>query len=251
MRRVNAHSHWLLLIAGISGLLIGLDPLNLEAPATAAPLDEKAELPQSWSDARIVAELAKDCAFNPDELKGDARLEWMGTPQMGDSSALSCSAAFEQSCTYDPCFTEEQTQCHPRCGNSCRQCGKGCASKCETCKSACKDDACRLSCAKSCATCHESCVRQRDRCATGTCTAEYRQCRLKLKRTWLAKGCPKVCRGYLHCQELCTAKLKDLSQNYEKCSKPCEPADKKGCDIALCGGEFGMGIDPVKYPEPN
>lgn len=244
-------------MVSVSVLLVAPDRHHLPAAATAETLGESSEAISSWSDARIVAELAKDCAFNPDELKGARREEWLGPPQMGSSSPLSCSAAFEQSCTYDPCFEEQQTQCHPRCGSTCRQCGKGCATKCESCKSQCKDKdkdkdaACRMSCARSCATCHEGCVRQRDRCATGSCTAEYRQCRLKLKSSWAAKGCPKVCRGYLQCQERCAAKIQDHSQVYDKCVKPCQPADKKGCDIALCGGEFGMGIDPTKYPESD
>lgn len=248
MRRVHTYSHWAFLIFALAGLTLGAGNGRLDAAPPDSPAPQ-APLPSAWTDPRIIVELAKSCAFDPDLLKGDERAAWIEPQQMGDNSPLSCSASFEQSCTYDPCFVSEESHCKPRCSSSCRECGKGCAKSCESCKRQCKDDACRLGCATSCAKCHETCVRNRDRCTTGTCTQEYRQCRFKLKRDWAAMGCPKVCRDYLQCQERCAAKVKDEGEVYDKCGKPCQPADRKGCDIALCGGRFGMGIDPRKYPE--
>jgi hypothetical protein len=200
-----------------------------------------------WSDPRVLAEIEKSCAFDPDELKGEERKKWTGTLYPGSHNIMSCYTGFDQSCVYDPCWDVETRECQPRCNDGCRSCGKECRAACESCKSGCKDDACRKGCARTCADCHERCVRTRDRCATGTCAEGYRACRLKLKSDWRRNGCKELCQKYLACQKPCIKKHEAKGDSYEACTKPCEPKNLRGCQMTFCGGNFGMGVDPEAY----
>jgi hypothetical protein len=226
------------------------------AAAAAAPPAEKPDKPPpSWTDARVIAELEKSCAFDPDKLSSDERAAWF---KPGHSSAMSCQGELDQSCVYDPCYIKEERSCKPRCVSQCKSCGAACATTCETCKQTCKgqgkspsdEAACRLGCATSCGACHQTCVRSRDRCSTGTCSSEYRACRSKLKAEWQGNGCPEVCRVYLSCQRPCLRKHEKKGDGWEACTKPCYPPkdQRNGCDLLLCSGsEFSMGIDPADW----
>lgn len=184
--------------------------------------------PSSWSDPRVIAELIKSCAFDPDKLEGEAVIKWLGDLADDETSPLSCSAVMEQSCVFDPCFSTQEEECKPRCTKKCHGCGKRCVTACEACKRNCQDDACRMDCAKQCATCREECVRQRDRCATGTCTQEYKHCRKKLRAEWTSKGCPKICKDRQECLDRCQKK------DGKDCTSKCDPSDEKGCDLLMC-----------------
>lgn len=231
----------------INALLL-LGALLAAASCRSAEAQSAPTPPASWSDPRVIAELAKNCAFDPDAIPYEQRKQWTGELYPGKRSPLSCALSFDQSCVYDPCYDEETRECRPRCAKSCHDCGTACAATCETCKRACSDDNCRIACAKSCASCREGCVRTRDRCATGTCTEQFKQCRQKLKDDWLRKGCANVCRAYLRCQKPCISKHDKAGDAYEACTKPCEPKDNKGCNFQFCGGNFGMGINPTEWP---
>lgn len=204
--------------------------------------------PASWSDPRVIAELKKSCAFDPDKLKGEERKQWLGSDfGEGSRSIMSCYTGIEQSCVYDPCFESDQRDCRPRCAKTCHDCSDTCGKTCESCKAACQKGpagaACLSACATTCATCHETCVRTRDRCHTGTCTEEYKQCHKKLRADWKRKNCRAVCNQYFACQNPCIKKHDKKGDAYEACTKPCEPKDKKGCNLMFCGGAYGMGID--------
>lgn len=216
------------------------------APAAQAPPREES-LPTSWSDPRVLAELQKGCHFDPDSLPEAQRSKWLGERGPGESSPLSCEAEFDQSCVYDPCFDSAERSCKPRCTSACKQCGQDCATSCESCRERCNDEACTAACARSCATCREGCVRQRDRCATGTCTEAYKACRTKLRSDWRKNECGQVCRSYVSCERRCLARRKgDNEDAFSLCAKPCRKSIKsRGCDLSLCqGSQFSMGIDP-------
>jgi hypothetical protein len=220
-------------------------PPGSEKDKAKAEDGEAPEPPKSWSDPRVLAELVKSCAFEPDSLPEADRQKWLGVQDEGNAdSPLSCSASMEQSCVYDPCHDEQSSKCNPRCESKCRSCGKSCAARCETCKTPCQDDACRMACASKCASCRESCVRRRDRCATGTCTEEYKKCRVKLRDEWEANGCAEICKTIEDCKSACEEK-NQKAKRQKDCDKAC-PAPKGGgkCDMNLCSGEGGMGIDP-------
>jgi hypothetical protein len=220
------------------------------APPPVAPPPPPAAQPESppvgaWTDPRVIAELVKDCKFDPDTLTEDQRKPWNKNSYPGSRSALSCKLGFEQSCVYDPCFDKERSDCRPKCAKSCSDCGTQCADACATCKASCHDDACKTACATQCASCRQDCVRVRDRCSTGTCTNQYRQCRKKLKSDWLGNNCPEVCRALMRCQKPCLRKHPDGVDSLDSCDKPCRPKDTHGCNVNFCGGAFGMGIDPL------
>lgn len=202
--------------------------------------------PKSWDDPRVLAELTKNCAFDPESLPASERKQWLGEHDEGDGdSPLSCTASMEQSCVYDPCHDEQSRQCNPRCESKCRSCGKTCADKCEKCKTPCQDDACRMACAKKCASCHETCVRKRDRCATGTCTEEYKKCRVKLRDEWTANGCTEICETHSACKTACEEK-NEKAKKKKDCDKACPtPKGADKCDLLLCKNEESMGIDPT------
>lgn len=241
-------------------LLLGLSLLTAPAaagpPAAATPPPGKPaarsaavieERPKSWTDPQVVRELEKSCAFDPDKIKdADEKARWLGPIEMGESSPLSCQAAFDQSCVYDPCWTQQEDKCKPACTKACLSCGAACVAPCEACKQACTDGACKTRCAQQCAACHETCVRQNDRCSTGTCTEEYKRCGVDLKKSWKKNNCKQVCRTYTTCAERCGG------DDYpdEKCQKRCKPKADRGCDLALCQWKFGMGID-LDQSEPR
>jgi hypothetical protein len=201
--------------------------------------------PPKWTDDKVVNELTKSCAFDPDTMDAKHRKAWTGDIEFGDSSPLTCAAAEDQSCVYDPCFDATEEKCKPRCTKDCRSCGKTCAASCETCKMDCKDFGCRRACAEKCATCHEACVRDRDHCATATCTAEYEACHAKMKSDWRANNCTKaVCGPYAACFDKCQKDHGGL----EPCMKRCKPKNPGKCNVTFCKiGDF-MGIDLDEDP---
>lgn len=219
-------------------------------PATppAPPPRPPARHPSSWTDAVVIDELEKNCAFDPDRLTPEQSAVWFDP---NETNALSCQVGFDQSCVYDPCFTDTEDRCKPRCAKQCRSCGAACATACETCKRACKpeDKDCRRRCATTCATCRQACVRTLDRCSTGTCTNEYKACRSKLKADWQNNRCVEVCRVYADCQRPCLRKHEKKGDGYEACTKPCYPPkeQRNGCNMLLCPGDFSMGIDPMDW----
>lgn len=224
-------------------------PANEKVPAKPVATDGKSEglePPKAWSDPRVLAELAKNCAFDPESLPASERKQWLGEHEEGDAdSPLSCTASMEQSCIYDPCYDEQSSQCNPRCESTCKSCGKACASQCETCKTPCQDDACLMACANKCASCHESCVRKRDRCATGTCTEEYKKCRVKLRDAWTANGCTEICDKHTACKTACEAK-NESAKKQKDCDKACAaPKSAAKCNLLLCKNDQSMGIDPT------
>lgn len=207
----------------------------------AAHAETKREPPSSWTDPRVLRELTKSCAFDPDDLPPAQRGRWIGELDADDESPLSCNVAMEQSCVYDPCFEEEEEACKPACTKTCQGCGKGCAARCEECKGGCKDDACRKACARGCGKCREACVRTRDRCATATCTAQYKVCRQKLRTSWRKNRCPQKCKTFQACEARCSKKKGPAET---ACSEACKQA-VTGCNTQLCPDEDGMGIDPL------
>jgi hypothetical protein len=208
---------------------------SLGSRAEAADSDEP---PSSWTDPRVLAELAKSCAFNPDKLKKSARAKWTGDLSDGGTSVMSCDAGYEQSCVPDPCNDDMNNKCRPRCQKSCTSCGTACVTTCETCKSGCTDEACRQSCARGCAECRQECVRQRDRCATGTCSAQYKECDRKRKAAWKRNNCPKVCSDFKECKERCEKKPAKPGSPPD-CEDECKPSSGK-CNLVFCDeGEWG------------
>lgn len=239
----RARRPWVLLV--LFNLTVSLLAIAAHAGPATTPAAKAApqEPPRSWSDPRVLDELTRSCAFDPDQLPEGKAQAWLGDRGPGDSSPLSCTAELDQSCEFDPCF-DEQEACKPGCTKACGACGSTCVKGCESCKSACKDLACRKSCATKCASCREACVRQRDRCATGTCTEVYKQCRLKLRATWEKNGCARACKPYVACQTRCSESKKD-----QDCMKLCKKHEVKACDMRLCqGGPMSMGIDPAAEP---
>jgi hypothetical protein len=185
----------------------------------------------------------KSCAFDPDRLPEAERERWTGLLLSGESSVMTCRAAFEQTCVNDPCLIDQEDRCKTRCRSTCQGCGGRCIKTCDRCKRACQDDACRLRCAEGCATCRETCVRQRDRCASGTCTTAYKQCRTRLRAEWLRKGCKAICTSYTSCLEACRG---GGGTTDERCQKQCRQARTQGCNLDLCPAS--AGFDPGAAP---
>jgi hypothetical protein len=188
--------------------------------------------PESWTDPRVVAALARNCQL-PDSLRG---MNSDGGP--GERPPLECGPADDQSCVYDPCFSEGEEQCKPRCRKVCETCNRGCLATCQTCRRACQggDAACIHGCAQHCAECHQECIEQSDRCGSATCTEQYRACRARLKADWTKNKCPATCARYRACQARCPA---DDTNCRDRCKK-----GRSGCNLGLCPGEDSMGINP-------
>src|SRR3990167_5785835 len=91
--------------AGRASLL--LSALLGVAACRSAEAQSAPEPPASWTDPRVIAELAKNCAFDPDDIPQEQRKQWTGEMYPGKRSPLSCALSFDQSCVYDPCYDEE------------------------------------------------------------------------------------------------------------------------------------------------
>lgn len=204
-------------------------PIDVSAKNRVAP----EEPPNSWTDPRIIAELAKNCNFDPLRDKREWLPEDLGA---GSTHPLTCLSGRDQSCVPDPCFTDMSDRgCRARCEKTCDSCGAGCGSACNRCKATCKDDTCRQDCAKQCAVCHVDCVRAVDRCSSGKCANEYNACRARLKADWNKNGCAKVCdsvRGA--CVTQCTRKkAKDIDDCAQWCIDERKSPNPR-CDLRMC-----------------
>lgn len=182
--------------------------------------------PASWKDEAIVAELARDCAWEPpaDDSSRDE------TPS-GRPNLLSCKFLFEQSCVPDPCLDVQEETCKPKCTAGCDACGKRCVTGCGSCKRACQDDACKRACAASCGACRDACVGAADRCVTGGCGAAREKCNAA-RAASLAKhkrACAKVCQMASECPGTCSA-----------------GGDMSGC-MAACRTRFLAGGCPSEF----
>jgi hypothetical protein len=183
---------------------------SVASPATPAIASAPTPPPEtSWTDGAVVAELAKDCAYQPpdhDEM---------------NPSELSCkSGLFGQSCVADPCFDEDQQDCKPSCEKACNGCAGQCITACKACKKPCKDDDCKRTCAVTCGQCRQACLTAKDRCSTGTCGQAYSACSKRLQAEWKNSGCRSGCAAYYTCFEDCTRSEHDSTPCIDRCRKP-------------------------------
>lgn len=211
-----------------------VEPPPGAASATAPPNSKPTEM-VAWTDAAAVDALALDCNFKPAQAADQP-----------EPSPLSCSSGlYEQSCIYDPCYATDQSQCKPRCEKSCDACSDQCSAGCGRCKARCTDDACRRECAATCANCKQGCLGTKDRCATGTCGAQYKACTELLTKRWNSSGCAKTCKAYQECTGKCQEGPACQSSSDLKacdaCSERCAAQVRRGCpqefvDLCLFNG---------------
>ncbi len=217
----------------------------------AGSIDSNAELdsgsPSSvsaWTDPPMIAALREDCAFDPLRLSKDRQTEIFGNGW--SANALMCRGATDdQSCVYDPCFEGAESTCKSDCSKECDSCDDACVSSCFACKANCTDDVCRNACAPTCAQCKQSCLTKEDRCRTGKCGQAYADCRKKLDRDWVSQGCAQKCIRYEPCRDACFEKLEHgASPDFDAkgCIESCKSSLNTSCNLGLCGGKFGMGI---------
>ena len=212
---MKARSWWLILLAACGPA----EPPVAKAPApTAAPMPVASaapapgpsasagsphplakawatDFPKTWSDPRVVKELAANCDFNPPEPPRE---------QEADQPAdlFHCTPAYEQACDVDPCG-ETTSTCESGCSKTCGTCGADCSKSCNACKTSCKDDACRTACASKCAECKQSCGRTMDKCTTGDCGREAAACRSRLEAAFRTNKCQPKCEANRKCKEAC------------------------------------------------
>lgn len=158
----------------------------------------------AYTDARVVAELAATCRWSP-------------PPDDGDPGPLSCAAEMEQSCVYDPCFEETESQCKGACRSTCETCDARCGAACAPCAATCKDEPCRVACARETAACRQGCLETKDRCASAGCQAAYEACNRKLLTDWKAGGCDAACGTYRACTEGCLGREDDPTACFARC----------------------------------
>ena len=202
----------------------------------------------AWTDPPIVERLESDCAFDPGKLS-EAQREEMFDTKWG-FRALECGGdGFDQSCVYDPCFEGDGRTCKADCTKACGTCADACTGSCMACKANCQDDVCRKACATSCATCKQGCLTGEDTCRSGKCTAAYEACRDKLAKDWKANGCAATCTTFIPCRDACYETMEatggTATQGFDlsACLTKCKAVAKPACDVGLCGGKYGMGIE--------
>lgn len=222
-----------IMLFGLSSRLLAdgpVPPQSAEQPKPeppAAPAENSREdceerrvnAPNSWSDPRVIAVLAKQCYWSRREER------WIFVDQEGATHPLVCTLGREQSCSPEPCSEDGRVEagCWWDCEQTCKGCSNRCGVQCQSCKARCRDDACRVECAKKCATCNEGCVRSMDRCGSGKCANELKQCWKKVKEAWIKKGCDKACAVITACEERCGQGEPELKQS---CKQRCEDAMK-------------------------
>ena len=219
------------------------------APLTTASADfndASVATVSAWTDAPIVDKLRADCGFDPRKMSDAQKEELFGN--LYGANQLTCSGnAMDQSCVYDPCFEGDLHDCRSTCLSTCDSCDANCTGSCFACKANCKDDACRNACAPTCAQCKQTCITEQDRCRSGKCGQVYGDCRKRLSASWKAQNCSAVCTQYEPCRESCFDRLDtDKSGNFDHkaCIEKCKAPLKTSCDLGLCGGKSGMGIEP-------
>lgn len=187
----------------------------------------------SWTEPAALAVLAVDCRAEP-APRGDS----------DTAEPLSCSLPFDQSCSYDPCFSKSE-DCRAGCGTTCPTCDHACVTTCGSCKDGCKDEACIKACAAKTGACHQACLSARDTCASAGCTERERVCNAVEKRNWRAHGCS--CKAIQPCLQGCfasKARCEERCANskddscWAKCDSPkCKDACRarfRGCDVDYC-----------------
>jgi hypothetical protein len=192
------------------------EPVAHSADASpAAASDDDAHVAKAWTDASVLAELARDCAWAPPEDAVDQ------SDTSSRANPLSCKFLFEQSCVPNPCLDEQEEKCKPACTKTCGACGDKCVKGCTKCKTGCADDACKLACAKQCGECRQGCVAEADRCATGTCNAAREKCSKDRHASYLAHraACDKACPVAANCPGDCSAKS---AAQQDACWKQCQ-----------------------------
>jgi hypothetical protein len=210
------------------------------APAPPPPASASSSTPPppsapdpSWTDESVLAELTRDCAYQPPDH--DA----------ANPSELSCkSGLFGQSCVADPCFDEDQKDCKPGCEKACNGCARECTKTCQACKRPCKDVDCERACAVTCGRCRQACLSAKDRCSTGTCGQAYSACSKRIQAQWKHSGCEKACPAYNACFEECNRSSSDTAPCYERCRKPL----LRACPAPLAGMCMFNGGGPADVP---
>ncbi|MGH7330710.1 MAG: hypothetical protein ACREJX_20355, partial [Polyangiaceae bacterium] len=62
-------------------------------------------------------------------------------------------------------------------------------------------------------------------------------------------GCASMCTSYIPCRDACydkmTASEGTATTGFDSsaCIAKCKATAKSGCDVNLCGGKYGMGIE--------
>jgi hypothetical protein len=228
------------------------DGPGANAPSAASPADTRSAAAspaalsddgaRAWTDASVLAELARDCGWTPHE---DAAEQSEASSR---TSPLSCKFLLEQSCVPDPCLDEQEEKCKPACTKTCGACGDKCVKGCTKCKAGCTDDACKLACAKQCGECRQACVAEADRCATGTCNAAREKCTKDRQALYVAHraACNKACPIAGSCPGDCSAKSETQR---DACWKQCERSFvASGCPRTFYGycvmaGGFGGEVN--------
>lgn len=223
------------------------EPSSSSSSAVAVAWDAATPI-GAWTDPPIVERLEVDCAFDPAKLSETQRKEMFGTAW--GFRALECGGdGFDQSCVYDPCFEGDGRDCKRDCTIACGTCADACTGSCMACKANCQDDVCRKACAPACAKCKQDCLAGEDTCRSGKCTAVYEACREKLAKDWKANGCAATCTTYMPCRDACydtmIATGGTATQGFDlgACLTKCKASAKPKCDMNLCGGRYGMGIE--------
>jgi hypothetical protein len=198
----------------------------------------------AWTDPPLVDKLRDDCGFDPRKLN-DAQKEELFGNRYGATELTCLGNGFDQSCVYDPCFETAGRTCTEGCLKDCGTCDDKCVSSCFACKANCGDDECRNACAPTCAECKQSCITSQDRCRSGKCGQAYMDCRRKLSSDWKSQNCTAICAQFTPCKNVCYDKmLADKSGDFDNnaCLNRCKAPLKTSCDLGLCAGKYGMGI---------
>ena len=215
----------------------GASPLPSAATPPPSVGEDEQGYPKSWSDPRVVAELAASCPFDVVAIDADEQVRKFGGQgiQGANGNPLECSyEVFEQTCDVPPPCGDVGEGCRQGCIKSCEACGPRCATACTACKAACNDDACRNGCGLDCAKCHDGCLSKRDRCVSGKCgpgeARAYRACIRSFKDSWAKYKCDHACEVQVACEEGCNAR----PLPHKDCREQCEP--KGGhCELMYCG----------------
>ena len=194
----------------------------------ALPDPKWANAPTAWTDARVIDELANDCAFVPPPPAGESEYR--------PADLFRCTVGYEQACAFDPCWEASQRCKSDDCGRTCGTCNGTCTDSCQACKAGCSDAACKKACATTCASCKEDCNRTMDRCGSGTCTKVAMTCGKKILATHSANHCAAACRAIDACSKKCDLGSSD-GDCYERCRQKSD-AKYTTC-IEACGNAGG------------
>jgi hypothetical protein len=161
--------------------VVPVPPPNDGVAPTPAPISTDYS---AWDDPFPLAELAKDCAWQPAATPPERTYD--------TAHPMLCEKVVDQVCAMDACL-QSDSSCYPQCTATCDGCAGLCIDGCETCKQGCRDDACRQGCAKSCAECRQGCLRELDQCTTGHCATVMQDCLHAQYEAWSKSTCDVVC----------------------------------------------------------